>query len=385
MYVMGRLGNLVMYTALIYFAIRKMPFFKTTMAAVALTHIALQLAASFTYDAFVISLCFLFTAIVFDLAYNKERVTVKDTVALTVLAALIAPGKAVYVAVVALGLIIPWKKFGSRKKYVLNIVFIVTASASMWLAFNQNFISQVKESLFPQSAAEQQIETAEAEYTEGTEAEPEIIVVDDGIVTETVSVEAAAQAEPTPAPAPEDDLLENGDSRYLFSPGYILGHIPQTVKLIVNTVQDNTSLYIYQIFGGILGEVILSPVHINWLFVVAVMIIVYLTTVKKEDEILQYKGGRKWWATLVALGVVALFCTACITWTPVNYETVFGIQGRYFMPVLPLLIMALSNENITLKKSIDRILLFALAVVNILIILDGFTIIALNSEVLFYK
>lgn len=385
MYVMGRLGNLVMYTALIYFAIRKMPFFKTTMAAVALTPVALQLAASFTYDAFVISLCFLFTAIVFDHAYNKERVTVKDTVALTVLAALIAPGKAVYVAVVALGLIIPWKKFGSRKKYVLNIVFIVAVSASMWIAFNQNFISQVKESLFPQSAAEQQIETAEAEYTEGTEAEPEIIVVDDGIVTETVSVEAAAQAEPTPAPAPEDDLLENGDSRYLFSPGYILGHIPQTVKLIVNTVQDNTSLYIYQIFGGILGEVILSPVHINWLFVVAVMVIVYLTTVKKEDEILQYKGGRKWWATLVALGVVALFCTACITWTPVNYETVFGIQGRYFMPVLPLLIMALSNENITLKKNIDRILLFALAVVNILIILDGFTIIALNSEVLFYK
>ena len=385
MYVMGRLGNLVMYTALIYFAIRKMPFFKTTMAAVALTPIALQLAASFTYDAFVISLCFLFTAIVFDLAYNKERVTVKDTVALTVLAALIAPGKAVYVAVVALGLIIPWKKFGSRKKYVLNIVFIVAVSASMWLAFNQNFISQVKESLFPQSAAEQQIAVAEAEYTEGTEAEPEIIVVDDGIVTETVSVEAATQAEPTPAPAPEDDLLENGDSRYLFSPGYILGHIPQTVKLIVNTIQDNTSLYIYQIFGGILGEVILSPVHINWLFVVAVMVIVYLTTVKKEDEILQYKGGRKWWATLVALAVVALFCTACITWTPVNYETVFGIQGRYFMPVLPLLIMALSNENITLKKNIDRILLFALAVVNILIILDGFTIIALNSEVLFYK
>ena len=187
------------------------------------------------------------------------------------------------------------------------------------------------------------------------------------------------------APAPEDDLLENGDSRYLFSAGYILTHIPQTVKLIVNTLEDNTSLYIYQIFGGILGEVILSPVQINWLFVMAVIVIVYLTTVKKDGETLQYKGPRKWWATVVALIVVALFCTACITWTPVNYETVFGIQGRYFIPVLPLLIMALSNENISFKKNIDKILLFALAVVNIMIILDGFTTIALNTEVLFYK
>ena len=117
----------------------------------------------------------------------------------------------------------------------------------------------------------------------------------------------------------------------------------------------------------------------------AVMVTVYLTTLKQQEETLQYKGVPKWWATVVALGVVALFCIACITWTPVNYETVFGIQGRYFIPVLPLLVMALSGENITIKKNIDKILLFALAVVNILIILDGFTIIALNNDVMFYK
>ena len=394
MYIMGRLGNLVMYTALVYFAIRKMPFFKTTMAAVALTPIAVQLAASFTYDAFVIGLCFLFTAIVMDLAYKKEKVTAVDTVKLVVLSALIAPSKAVYVVIVALGLIIPWQKFGSKKKYLLNIALILAASASMWLAFNQNFVNQVKESLFPQTAVEQPAVAAETEVSEIPAQDGEAVtVVVEEFVTEVVTSEAATQTEPaveptpepTPAPAPEDDLLENGDSRYLFSAGYILTHIPQTIKLIVNTIQDNTSLYIYQIFGGILGEVILSPVQINWLFVMAVMVIVYLTTIKQQDETLQYKGAQKWWGTLVALGVVALFCTACITWTPVNYETVFGIQGRYFIPVLPLLVMALSNENISLKKNIDKILLFALAVVNVLIILDGFTIIALNTEVLFYK
>ena len=387
MYIMGRLGNLVLYTAVIWFAIRRMPFFKTTMAAVALTPIALQLAASFTYDAFVISLCFLFTAIVFDLAYKKEKVTIKDTVLLTVMAALIAPGKAVYVAIVALGLIIPWKKFGSKKKYVLNIAVILVAAASMWLAYNQVFINLVKESLFPQTATQQQEvqpETeAEAKFSLTVVASAEEVT--DAAAETPAEAETEAVVEETPAPAPEDDLLENGDSRYLFSAGYILTHIPQTVKLIVNTLEDNTSLYIYQIFGGILGEVILSPVQINWLFVMAVIVIVYLTTVKKDGETLQYKGPRKWWATVVALIVVALFCTACITWTPVNYETVFGIQGRYFIPVLPLLIMALSNENISFKKNIDKILLFALAVVNIMIILDGFTTIALNTEVLFYK
>ncbi|MBQ7284335.1 MAG: DUF2142 domain-containing protein [Oscillospiraceae bacterium] len=402
MYVFGRLGNLVLYTLLIYFAIRRMPIFKTTMAAVALTPIALQLAASFTYDTLVIGMCFLFTATVFDLAYNKEKVKLKDVILLALLAAIIAPCKAVYILIVALCFIIPMDKFGGKIKALASFAVIAVVAVSMWLAYNQTFIGLVKESLFPQQTVEEAqpeddvaadaaltetADIAEAERASdamGENTPADVTVTEEVTATEvTVEQATAEEPEPTPAPAPEDDLLENGDSRYLFSAGYILTHIPQTIKLIVNTIQDNTSLYIYQIFGGILGEVILSPVQINWLYVLAVMAIVYMTTVKQQDEQLQYKGAKRWWSTLVALGVVALFCTACITWTPVNYETVFGIQGRYFLPVLPLLIMALSNKNITVKKNIDKILFFALAVVNILIILDGFTIIALNDVILY--
>jgi len=369
MYIFGRLGNLLLYTALIYFAIRRMPFFKTTMAAVALTPVALQLAASFTYDTLVIGMCFLFTAIVFDLAYKKEKVSFKDILLLAVLAAVIAPGKTVYVVIIGLCFIIPLHKFGSKPKAFASFALVAVVAASMWLAYNQTFINLVKESLMPQAAVEESVpQTAEAELIA-----PE---------TEQPAAEEPA-ADPAPTPAPEDDLLPNGDSKYLFSAGYILTHIPQTLKLVVNTIQDNTTLYIYQIFGGILGEVILSPVHISWLFVIAVMVIVYMTTVGTQGEASLYKGPKKWWSTIVALGVVALFCTACVTWTPVNYKTVFGIQGRYFIPVLPLLIMALKTENITLKKNIDKVLFFALAVVNILIILNGFTIIALNDVVLY--
>jgi len=387
MYVFGRLGNLLLYTVLIYFAIRRMPFFKTTMAAVALTPIALQLAASFTYDTLVIGMCFLFTATVFDLAYKKEKVSFTDILLLAVLAAIIAPGKTVYVLIIGLCFIIPINKFGGKAKALASFALVAVVAASMWLAYNQTFINLVKESLFPQAAAEEIVQKPETEELLAAETAPETETVSENAdsaetAEDTDTTEIAAE-EPTPAPAPEDDLLENGDSKYLFSAGYILTHIPQTVKLIINTVQDNTTLYIYQIFGGILGEVILSPVHISWLFVIAVMAIVYMTTLGQQNEINLYKGPRKWWSTLIALGVVALFCTACVTWTPVNYDTVFGIQGRYFIPVLPLLIMALKTENITLKKDIDKILFFALAVVNILIILNGFTIIALNDVVLY--
>ena len=417
MFVMGRLANLIMYTALVYIALRLMPFFKGTMAAAALTPVALGLAASFNYDPLVIGLCFIFTAKVLNLAYKKEKVTVWDKLLLVLLAVMIAPAKAVYVVILALVLIVPFEKFGGRKQAFITFGVMAFAAVFMWVAYNGNFIGMVKESVFPQSNTEQQI----AQDTDGTaalteETTPETSEAADSADEQTQTADSAdEQAQPnadsaagtdtqaqtgadedtaqeTPAeepssseqsaPAPKDDLLENGDSKYLFSAGYILTHIPDTIKLIIGTVQKNTSLYIYQLFGGIFGEVILSPVHISWLTVAIIMAAVLLTTVKQQDEVLQHTGGRKWWALAVALAVSALLCIACISWTPVNYTEIFGIQGRYFIPVLPLILLFFTNNNFTLKKNIDHILLYIIGAADVMVILESFIFMAENSSFL---
>ena len=376
LFVMGRLANLVMYTALVYIAIRIMPFFKATIAAVALMPIPLQLAASFNYDPLVIGLCFVFTAKVFSLAYKKEKVKWLDILVLVALAACIAPSKAVYIVVVSLVFIIPWNKFCCKKQVFITYGAVMAVAVIMWLAFNQNFVSTIKESIMP---------TAKTVETVSEEQSAEIVITEE-VVVEVVSQPAASQTvEETAevaAPAPKDDLLDNGDSKYLFTPGYILSYPQDTIKLIFNTMQENAVLYIYQIFGGILGEVILSPVHVNWLYVLVVMSVVFMTTLKPADQQLQHKGARKWWALAVALGVAALLCVACISWTPVNYDLVFGIQGRYFIPVLPLILLFFTNENVTIKKNIDGLLMYILAVADLLIILDAFTIMAENGVML---
>ena len=68
-------------------------------------------------------------------------------------------------------------------------------------------------------------------------------------------------------------------------------------------------------------------------------------------------------------------------WTPVNYTTAFGIQGRYIIPVLPLIVLFFTGENLTLKKKIDGGLLFAICAVNVLMLLDGLTIMLANTTV----
>ena len=61
-------------------------------------------------------------------------------------------------------------------------------------------------------------------------------------------------------------------------------------------------------------------------------------------------GWRRWWLVLLAAGVVGLSLFACLTWTPINYTVLFGVQGRYFLPVLPLALLALGEEKAVYKK-----------------------------------
>ena len=377
--VMGRLANLALYIVLVYLAIRKMPFFKTAMAVIALTPVPLQLAASFSYDTLVIGLCFLFIASVLEIIYSREKAGLKDTLLLAVLAAFIAPGKTIYILVVALVLAIPFDKFGGTKKALINLAVIAAAAVVMWLGYNQGVIKFVRENLTPWLGEVHKVVDLE-------EVEREQLIKDqwyENLGIEEITVESESDAIDNAAKEEIEGtgITSAGDSLTFYSVGYILSNIPQTVKLVINTLQENTELYIRQIFGGIFGESIVSPVKLNWLYVIAVMAIVFASALLPQGESLQYRGRIKWMGIAVSLAIAALVCVAGIMWTPVNYTTAFGIQGRYIIPVLPLIVLFFTNENITLKKKIDGGLLFALCAVNVLMLLDGLTIMLANTTV----
>mgnify|MGYP000461866076 CR=1 FL=1 len=79
---MGRLFNLLFFTAMGYLTIRRMPFGKEVAAGVFLLPMTLHLASSFSYDVMIISLSSYFAAVCLHLAYKAEKVRVWDVVQL---------------------------------------------------------------------------------------------------------------------------------------------------------------------------------------------------------------------------------------------------------------------------------------------------------------
>ena len=55
--------------------------------------------------------------------------------------------------------------------------------------------------------------------------------------------------------------------------------------------------------------------------------------------------GRLWCALAVAL-CCGLTVAGCLLWTPTHYETLYGLQGRYFLPVLPLALVVLRPRRL---------------------------------------
>ncbi len=116
---LGRLANLAAWVAIIYFAIRIMPFGKWAMAILALNPMAVFLSASLSADVMTTALAFLFFSIVATTLSNKQILSKKKLIAIFVTLIMLVLTKPTNMIFALLLLAIPWKNFKNKRNYAL--------------------------------------------------------------------------------------------------------------------------------------------------------------------------------------------------------------------------------------------------------------------------
>ncbi len=380
----GRLANLIFYAVVLSRAVKRMPVAKPLLACLGLLPMCLQLAASFSYDTYVIALSFYFIALCLQYAYRPEGMSVKNAVALGILALLLAPAKTVYLLLVPLVLFIPAAKYQTRKQCIISRVSVLAAAVAFWAVFNlagvQTFVVRP---FTTQPVAETTVSATETVEGAGVDL---AVSTQNGTAPEDAaapSTEGSSTAAEPEAPANTRMILEqtgeeieiapNGDAIQKFTPTYILRHIPHTAQLLGQTIWEQGPLWLQGTLGGRLGEIIAIHIEINWIFVIGLLFVLCLAAVPDPRDRIVLDLPRRLASLAIALAVSALFIFACITWTPINYTNIFGVQGRYFLPVLPLVFLAARGTNLHLRKPLVRPLLFAMSALVVLCQLDAFT------------
>ncbi|MBQ8604868.1 MAG: DUF2142 domain-containing protein [Oscillospiraceae bacterium] len=367
---MGRFFNLLMYTALVWWAVKLMPVFKTTLALCALLPMSLQIAGNFSYDTYILAMALLFTASVFNVAYGKKKITYKDLLLPAVTLCLLAPAKRLYLLMGLLVFTIPDRLFADRKKAWISKCAVFAMALACWLSVNSGAVSGLFRETVVELPVTEETVTVQQPQTERPQIGP-------AVAEQEFDYPFRTPEDSADTPVfydPDSDIQINGDSKYYYNIPYILTHLRQTLSLLFSTITTQTGTILQCIIGTRLGEIIVVDLQASWIWFIAILLVLLLSVMNVKKGKLTYPLLPKLTGAVIFVGILALTVLICITWTPINYTTIFGIQGRYVLPALPLMVMFFNNKLITLEKNIDRILLYSILPLDVLVVLNVFMI-----------
>lgn len=366
---LGRVFNLLLFAALAALAVRITPVGKTLFFAAGLLPACLSLAGSLSADPAVIGLCFLYTALCLQGKYGSGKFGAARCLVLAALALLLAPSKAIYVPVVFLCLMIPAQKLGGKMQGILWKSGILGAAALSWLSVNRAVLAGVFLAvdvdriglafvgvviLAIAFALSWYLWNESPAYRKAVSVGIVLAVLLVGIAGIWIVSNSGIELTPEEYAA---SIQPNGESLYVFSVGYILSHPMQAVKLVLNTVGRELPVYLQGLLGSLPGEPIVHGIQLSWTLTIGLLLLVLAVSMRGVSEPRRLSRGVRWGVGCTSAVVVLLMIAACVNWTPINSAVVFGIQGRYLLPVLPLMLLWLGDfDTFTLKKDRSKAL-----------------------------
>ena len=292
MIMFGRWMNALASILLMWIAIRKLPFGKASFAVFGLFPIILQQIASCSYDGILLGAMVVYFAYAFSLMYSKQKSIFDFGIMLMTggFAAAACKG-GVYIPLLGLILLVCWEIGNNLKE---KIGWTLGAAIPVGMVFVGQFSQRIWGML---------VRTSGSAYRSGVELY---------------------------------NLLD-------------LLHEPnKLVRIYQNTVNLLGDSYIQESIGGKLGRL---NVYIPWYIMIAFLLLVVLSTVTQEGEKSYIRKGQRCFIVLISCisaGLVML--SMLLAWTQNTYNYIIGVQGRYFLPAIGVLILSLGNNKIKLMN-----------------------------------
>ena len=303
MLLLARWCSLLFFACMVYLGMKKLPFGKLTLFLLAILPMNLQQCTSFSYDAVITGTILLYSCYCIALAYNEEPVKPKDILILGILGIVFIYGKSgIYLPMCLLAFLIPAKKFGGSRIRAICLAGLGILPVLSFLNKNTVAVNYIAT-------------TTEATATVGS------------------STTAG------------------------YTIGYFLSQPLELVRILANTVSDKMSFYLESLVGQKMGWV---EIEISEVIPMLFLLLLILSVQKTREEPLYVKTWQKWW-----VGLICLLCTGIIlagmllTWTPRDHISIEGVQGRYFIPFMLALSLTGRNNRLMYEKSIDRGLMYA--------------------------
>lgn len=306
-YYMGCLVNLLVYVGILTVAVCLLPFGKAALIGIGMTPIAMQQAASFSYDGIVTALAFLFVSYVLHLSAQKQLISIRQYLLLCVFAAILGPSKAVYAPLTFAALLIPAERYAfGKKKWIYNLLIVAIGFGAL-LALQMGNITRISGNV--------------------------------SVVNEKYTI------------------------------SYLMANIKETINLFLTTFEEELDYYLGHMFNMSFGWLQFSGS--NWLYMISCVLFVIGCQQGEEDSTVAYSVWKRWGIVVVFAGIVILtMLTLLMDHTPFGSISIAGIQGRYFIPLMITLIPLLRNKQIIMTRYAQHWCVFMVIWVNLYSVAD---------------
>ncbi len=311
----GRLMNLFVFVLLIWWAMRIIPYGKNALGMIMLLPIALQQAASASYDPMITGGIVLFAALCLK-ASEQGKIKKWEVLLLAILTLFIAMTKGgVYLPICLMILIIPYRH--RKKKPAVRIQKTVLIACLIVLT---------------------------------------LLIVCTLVIPKVLQILGT------------DELVKDGVA--LYSIEYVLKHPLNVIYLYWNTLAENGGTYLAGLLGGRLSWL---DVKINWLYLVifwtGLLLLVNIDTEK-------YKKTKKSCVVMVLSCIsatVLIMASMMLAYTTLSESAINGLQGRYFLPLFPCMLLLASTDMGTVRQKQAGSILMVMMLTNIMVVLQTVT------------
>ena len=305
-FLLGRFFNLLIFIFVGYYALKKYSYGKTFYATFALAPMFIHQIASYSYDSILLSLTFYFVLAVSAIITEKRTVAKKECICLCLAIFLFASSKVVYFPLVFLLLFLKKENFSSlkSKRLFLLSAFICLAASFVFEFFYQKWNIN--------------------------------LINIEQVVAANNEIPKASSASLSPVNA----VTEMTGVKWVFKN-------PLTyVYILLNTLAERGNYYLITVAGGYLGW---EAIPMNKLLIAALIgLFLYQIFRTKSDTgyaIQERPVGQRFVIILIFVFISGAIFTSLNLLAPPDFANpvIGSVQGRYFLPVLPLLYLCRKN------------------------------------------
>lgn len=304
---LARLCNLVFYAILIMLAVKIAPRLKYLLFLISLLPMSIQQAASCSVDAMINGITIVYIAL-FLYLYNKKSVNKKEMVVFYVLSIFVILAKVTNICIAGLIILLPLEKNDRKIKWCLIKCVGILGICVIAVGY-YSYTMKFAQNL------------AQIEY-----------------VTK-MNVNGGEQVK------------------------YILGNFKHWIRMFIAAM-------INQIYTSVIQLSTFGWLSYGYPILIVAMPFIY-GKICFQEQGMDFSGVEKFLMTLMALGSYGFTCLALyIGWTPVGSESIEGVQGRYFIPILVLmgLVLASGKSEEKGKQHMMDVMLVLLMVASMIIV-----------------